>query len=46
MRAKHVKAWLADTRHEEKVARDNPGMIANTEGGSLGNKWRVFVQMI
>jgi hypothetical protein len=45
MRAEHVKAWLADIRHEEKVAHDNPGMIANAEGGGLGNKWRVFVQM-
>ncbi len=43
MRAKHVKAWLADIWHEEKVARDNPGMIANAEGGGLGNKFWVFV---
>ncbi len=46
MQAEHVKAWLADIRHEEKVARDNPGGIANAEGGGLGNKWWVFVQMI
>jgi hypothetical protein len=46
MQAKHVKAWLTDIRHEEKVAWDNPGMIADAEGGGLSKKWRVFVQMI
>jgi hypothetical protein len=38
MRAKHVKAWLTDIRHKEKVARDSPGMIADAEGGGLDKK--------
>jgi hypothetical protein len=46
MRAEHVKAWLADIRHEEKAARENPGRIAEVEGENLGKKWRIFVKMI
>jgi hypothetical protein len=44
MRAEHVKTWLSDIRHKEKVARENPGRIADT--GNLGKKWRIFVEMI
>jgi hypothetical protein len=46
MQAEHVKAWLADIRHEEKAARENPGRIAEAEGGNLGKKWGIFVKMI
>ncbi len=46
MQAKHVKAWLTDIRHKEKVAQENPVMIADAEEGGLGKKWRVFIQMI
>jgi hypothetical protein len=41
-----VKAWLADIRHEEKAARENPGRIAEAEGENLGKKWRIFIKMI
>ncbi len=44
MRPEHVKAWLGDILHKEKAARENPGKTANK--GELGNKWRIFVQMI
>ncbi len=44
MRAEHVKTWLSDIQHEEKVARENPGRIADM--GDLGKKWRIFVEMI
>jgi hypothetical protein len=44
MRAEHVKTWLSDIWHEEKVAQENPGRIADT--GDLGKKWRIFVEMI
>ncbi len=44
MRAEHVKAWLGNIWRKEKIARENPGRTANT--GELGNKWRIFVQMM
>jgi hypothetical protein len=44
MRAEHVKTWLSDIWHKEKVALENPGRIADT--GYLGKKWRIFVKMI
>ncbi len=44
MRGEHVKTWLSDIWHEEKVARENPGRIADT--GDLGKKWWIFVKMI
>jgi hypothetical protein len=44
MRAEHVKTWLSDIPHEEKVAQENPGRIADM--GDLGKKWRIFVEMI
>jgi hypothetical protein len=34
MRAEYVKTWLSDIPHKEKVARENPGRIADT--GDLG----------
>jgi hypothetical protein len=36
MRAEHVKTWLSNIWHEEKVARENPGRIADT--GDLSKK--------
>ena len=45
MCAEHVKAWLADICYKEKVARENPCRIADTEEESLGKNW-VFVKMI
>ncbi len=36
MRAEHVKTWLSSIWHEEKVAQENPGRIADT--GDLGKK--------
>jgi hypothetical protein len=44
MRAEHVKTWLSDIWHKEKVAWENPGRIADT--GDLGKKWQIFVEMI
>ena len=44
MRAEHMKTWLSDIWHKKKVARENPGRIADT--GDLGKKWRIFVKMI
>jgi hypothetical protein len=46
MRAEHGKAWLADIRHEEKAARENPGRIAEAEWENLGKQWWIFVKMI
>jgi hypothetical protein len=36
MRAEHVKTWLSDIWHKEKVAWEKPGRIADT--GNLGKK--------
>jgi hypothetical protein len=44
MRAEHVKMWLSDIWHKEKVAWKDLGKIADT--GDLGKKWRIFVKMI
>ncbi len=44
MTAEHVKTWLSDIRHEEKLARESPGRIADT--GDLGKNWRIFIEMI
>ncbi len=44
MRAEHVKTWLSNFWHKEKVAGENPGRIADT--GDLGKKWQIFVKMI
>jgi hypothetical protein len=44
MRDEHVKMWLSDIWHEEKVAQENPGRIGDT--GDLGKKWGIFVEMI
>jgi hypothetical protein len=44
MKAEHLKGWLGEIQHKEKVARENPGK----EGADLGLscKWRIFVELI
>jgi hypothetical protein len=44
MRAEHLKGWLDNIQHNEKAARENPGMEGADPGASY--KWWIFVELI